>query len=76
MYLEVSQQVAWERAQRASMNIPPLLFSDEFNSAFKSFFVQLSQTRPGYVTFIDANQDENRLHEVYRGISDSWQVTS
>ena len=74
VYLDVSKQVALERARGANMKVPMFLFSDEFNSGFRSLFVTLNKIKPGYVTFINADQSEDSVYEQYRAVSDNWKA--
>jgi len=76
IYLDVSKETALERAKIAGMNMPKFLFSNDFNSAFKSMFVALNAIKPGYVTFIDANQEKDYIHKQVQNLTCRLKITS
>lgn len=63
LYLDVSRKAALERARAAGMKTLSFLFSDQFNSSFRSFFIALNQVRPGYVTFVNTDRNRSAIYQ-------------
>jgi len=74
LYLDVSRIVAMSRAKAANMRTPLFMFSDNFNARARAFFTALNTTIPGYVSFINANENEEGVYNQFNQASGRWQV--
>lgn len=61
LYIDTPAVLSRKRAAEGRIRLAEFLLTDQFNEGFRSFFLALKQIKPGFITFVDGNKDEETL---------------